>query len=368
MEIKVKREDFLKALSFTQNVAERKTTMPILANVLLDAGGKKVTVNATDLEVGILIDCPAEVLAPGRITVLSRSLFDIIKELPDSLVHIEVLNNNWLKIKCGRSDFKIVGMSAEEFPIIKMKDGGEVYTESGDDLLEMIAKSSFAMSTDETRYNLNGVCLQEAKNEGVLRMVATDGHRLVVVERKIKSKWNLGKGAIIPKKGVLELKKLLEAYEGDFSFRMDDKNLAVEKEGAQLIIRLIDGQFPPYEQVIPKDCNRVAVVDKAEFGRALRRVALMANDRTKGVKVSLSPGHLEVSTSNPDFGEAKEDLEVSYKGETFSVGFNARYFMDVLGVLQDEKAVLELKDDVSPCLIRSECDKGLTNVIMPMRI
>lgn len=370
MEIKIKKDDFLKTLSFTQNVVEKKSTMPILANVLLETENKSLKVSATDLEVGISVNCPAETLKNGKVTVFARGLFDIIKELPNELIHIKTLENHWLSIKCGKSDFKIVGMSAEEFPTIPVNKDGISYAEEGDALLSMIEHTVFAMSTDETRYNLNGIFMQKTSIGGKdgVRMVATDGHRLSLTERTSKSKWKLGKGVIIPRKGILELKKLLDAYEGDFSFTVDEKNISVIKDNVCLVVRLIEGQFPPYEQVVPKDNKRIATVDRENIVKALRRVSLLASDKTKGVKFSFSPGHIEVSTSNPDYGEATEELDASYKGETFSIGFNARYFLDVLGVLEDEKVVLELKDDVSPCLIRSEFDKGLLNVIMPMRM
>lgn len=370
MEIKIKKEDLLKTLTFTQNVVEKKSTMPILANVLIEVVGKRLKVSATDLEVGISVDCPAEVFKAGRVTVFARGLYDIIKELPDQLIHIKMLDNNWLAITCGKSKFKIVGMSAEEFPSMPACKEGVVYTEAKETIQQMIAKTQFAMSNDETRYNLNGICLQSvsAKGHEGIRMVATDGHRLSLVDRESKSKWKIGKGAIIPRKGIMELKKLLEAYEGDFTFKIDEKNISVEKENVQLVIRLIDGQFPPYEQVIPKENKRVVSIDKALFVKALRRVSLLASEKTKGVKFSISPGHVEVSTSDPDRGEAQEEMEAAYKGETFSVGFNSRYFLDVLDVLADEKVVMEFKDDVSPCIIRSEMDRNITNVIMPMRM
>lgn len=370
MEIKIKQEDFLKTLSFTQNVVERKSTMPILANVLLEADKKRLKVSATDLEVGVAVDCPAEVIKGGKVTVFARGLFDIVKEFSNELVHVKLLSNNWLSLNCGKAEFKVVGMSAEEFPSIPACKGDDVYIEERDALLDMIGKTSFAMSIDETRYNLNGIYLQQVSDKGKdsIRMVATDGHRLAIVDRPAKSKWKIGKGVIIPRKGVLELKKLLETYQGDFCFKLDEKNISIEKDNVQLVIRLIEGQFPPYDQVVPKENNKIVAVGREVFTRALRRVSLMASDKTKGVRLSFSPGHIEISTSNPDFGEAREEMDAKYKGQTFSTGFNARYFMDVLGVLNDEQVILELKDDVCPCLIRSEFDKGMMNVIMPMRI
>lgn len=366
MEIKIMKEAFQKALALTQNVVEKKTTMPILANVLMEAENKQLKISATDLEVGLCIETAVEVFNPGKVTIFAKGLFDIIKELPSELVHLKLLENNWLSIKCGKAEFKIVGMKADEFPAIPTSKNENVYVEEREMLLDMIGKISNSMSTDETRYNLNGIFVQSRGSN--LSFVSTDGHRLSVVERKSKSNWKVGKGVIIPRKGVLELKKLLDSYEGDFSIRVDEKNICVEKDNVVLVVRLIEGQFPPYEQVIPKDNMKIASVDKALFTSSLRRVVLMASDKTKGVSFSFSPGHLEISTSNPDFGEAREDLDISYKGETFKVGFNAKYFIDVLGSLDDEQVVLELKDDVSPCLIRSEYDKGLINVIMPMRM
>lgn len=369
MEVKIKKEDLQKVLFLTQNVVtEKKTTMPILANVLLETKNKGLGINATDLEVGVSIDCPAEVIRPGRITVFASGLYDIIKELPNELVHISLLANNWLSINCGKAQFKIVGMAADEYPFIPVEKRGEVYVEDKTLLLDMVKKVYFAMSIDETRHNLNGIFMQSISGKNGLRMVATDGHRLSVSERESKSNWKADDGFIVPRKGVLELKKLLDTYEGDFSLRLDEKNIQVEKENVQLVIRLIEGKFPPYEQVVPKGNKKFATVKKISFMNALRRVALMASEKTKGVKLAFSPGHLEISTSSPDYGYANEDLEISYKGETFSIGFNARYFMDVSEVVEDESLVLELKDDVSPCLIRSEFDRGFMSVIMPMRL
>lgn len=368
MEIKIKKEEFQKALSLTQNVVEKKSTMPILANVLLETKSKSLRLAATDLEVGVSVDCAADVVKDGKITVLAKELFDIIKELSNDVVHLVTSENNWLEIDCGKSHFKIVATGADEFPAIPTIKDGTLYVEEKNVLLGMVDKVSYAMSMDETRYNLNGICLQCQPETGTIRFVATDGHRLSVVERNSKSKWKIKNDVIIPRKGILELKKLLENRAGDFSIKADDKNISIEKDNVQLVIRLIEGQFPPYEQVVPKNNKRLAIVEKGIFTQALRRVSLMASDKTRGVKFAFSPGHLEISTNNPDVGEANEEIDVTYKGETFSVGFNAKYFLEVLNVIEDQKIVLELKDDVSPCLIRSEFDKGLTNVIMPMRM
>ena len=234
----------------------------------------------------------------------------------------------------------------------------------------MLNKVSYAMSNDETRYTLNGVYLEQlsSKSKSAIRLVATDGHRVSYSEGPIKEDLKLSKGVIVPKKGVWEIKKMLDGIEGSFSLQLSDKTVSVSTKDAMLICRLVDGQFPPYEQVISKDCNRIVSLDRKQFIQSLKRAMLVANERSKGVKFTISPGNLDISSSNPDIGEAKEELTCVYKGETFEVGFNASYFLDILGILEDEKVVIELKNDTSPCIIRSEFDKGFLSVVMPMRI
>ena len=235
---------------------------------------------------------------------------------------------------------------------------------------QMIEKTAFAMSTDETRYNLNGVFVEKVTEEGAekLRMVATDGHRLSIVDRDVPGDVSLAKGVIFPRKGILELKRLLEGDEGEFELWIDQKHAIAYIGNITLIIRLIDGQFPPYRQVFPKESKRTLSVDRQGLIASLRRVTVLTNERTRGVKFVLSPNHLEIESSNPDFGEAHEELAVTYRGESFDVGFNGRYFLDALAILEDEQAVCLLGNDTAPCLLRSEFDKGYTHLIMPMRL
>ena len=234
----------------------------------------------------------------------------------------------------------------------------------------MIDKTAFAISIDETRFNLNGIYLEAPQKEKsrTLTMVATDGHRLSLVERTLKKEAVLPKGVILPRKGVTELRRLIDSEEGEFNIWVGEKQVMVEKGAKSLFMRLIDGQYPPYQQVIPNKQEKVVVVDRDPLVQSLRRVAIMNQDRSQGVKFAISPGNLEISSSNPNLGEAKEELSASYKGNAFSVGFNARYFLEALEVIEDEKVVLQLKDGVSPCLIQSELDRGFIHVIMPMRI
>lgn len=370
MEIKIQKKALTDGLYLTQSVAERKTTMPILSNVLITVKDKSVLFTATDLEVGLLSYHQAEVIKPGHVAVQAKAFYEIAKELPNDLVTIRTQSNNWVEIKCGKANFKVVGSSAEDFPNLPSSDGAS-FKMNAAEFIKMVDGVSYAMSNDETRYTLNGVYVEQidAGNKAKMRLVATDGHRLSYVEKGVTGGFKLPKGVIIPKKGVWEIKKILEGIEdGDFSLQFSDKVVSATANTTTIVCRLIEGQFPPYSQVIPKDNNKVVSVDKALLTQSLRRISLIASEKTKGVKISISPGNLDISSSNPDVGEATDEIPCIYKGETFSVGFNARYFLDILSVLGDEKAVLELKGDTAPCIIRSEFDKGFFSIIMPMRL
>ena len=370
MEIKIARSEILRGLGLVQGIVERKTTMPILANVLLEATGTSLSITATDLEVGINCLLKGEVVEKGRVTVHARSIYDIVKELPEETVFLTVKDGNWIEIRCGKSRYKIVGLSPDEFPALPTRGQGDVWKMDGKTLAQMMEKTSFAMSTDETRFNLNGVYLDPAKTkEGTkLKMVATDGHRLSIVERDLGTKCGIQKGAIVPRKGVTELRKMVEGAEDPIDLWLDAKHLIAWRDNITLVVRLIDGQFPPYEQVVPKQSKRIVSLARETLTHALKRVSVLSTDRARGVKFSVSPKNLEIFASNPDLGEAREELEIAYKGESFDVGFNARYFLDALGAIADEQAVLEMGDETSPCVLRSEADRGFTHVIMPMRL
>lgn len=373
MEFQSTKTDLLKGLSWTQTVVDRKATMPILANCCLETKAKTLTITATDLEVGVTIEQPVETKAAGKITVGARALFDIVKSLPDERVHFKVGENQRVEVKAGKSQFKIAGLAADEYPALPQTPNAEKMSLAASAMLEMIEKTAYAMSTDETRYNLNGLFMEQvtegaAKGEARLRLAATDGHRLSYADRVVAGKWKLPAGVIVPRKGIMEWRRFLDGATGDFTLRIDEKYIAAERDNVTLLIRLIDGQFPPYQQVIPKDHKWLVTVPRDEFGAALRRVQLVTSERIRGVKFRFSPGHLDISAQNPDLGEAYEELQVGYKGETFEVGFNARYFQDVLNVVADEQLVLELKGELAPCVIRSEFDRDFLAVIMPMRL
>ena len=374
MEFKIAKKDFLEGLAQTQGVVEKKNTMPVLSNVLLEgtvsqAEKQGLKISATDLEVAVVCQCPAQVLQGGKITVPARSLHDIVREVDQTEMTIKVDAQDRLELISGSSRFKIPGLNAKEFPSLPKVEAKSVEVPC-EFFRNMVEKTSFSMSTDETRYNLNGVLLHKEgvskEKEGEIRMVATDGHRLALVDQKVPAGFETIK-VIIPRKGVSELRKMVSG-EGSFELGLGPKNLFARKGSVSLYIRLVDGEYPDYSRVIPKDNDKIASIPRTPFIGALRRVSLLSNERSRGVVLSLSSGHLEVSTNNPDLGEAREEIMIDYKGPNMNIGFNARYFLDVLDVIRDEKIVLAFKDELSPCLIRSEYDRGFQSVIMPMRI
>lgn len=365
MEFKITRENFLAGLSKTQGVVERKNTMPVLSNILLETDKNGLKMTATDLEVAMITFVPAQIVHPGRITVSARNLHDIIREINFDEIKVALKENDRIEITSGKSVFKIPGLSANEFPSLPQVEA-KVCSLAGDIFSKMVEKTAFSMSADETRHNLAGVLLQKTGGKG-LRMVATDGHRLAMSEQTgLGEEWADFK-VIIPRKGILELRKMVSG-EGQFECAVSQTALLARKGNETLYIRLIDGEYPDYQRVIPKENTKFASIPRDKFIGSLRRISLLANERSRGVVTTFSAKTLEVSINNPDLGEAREEIDIEYKGEKMNVGFNARYFLDVLEVMKDETVIVALNTDLSPCLIKSEKDTGFLSVIMPMRI
>ena len=367
MEFKAKREDFLAMLFWTQSIVERRNTMPILANVLIEARKNSIWVTATDLEVGVRGMLSGEVSQEGMVTLNAKKIYEIVREAPEETLSLKRLENDWVEIRSGKSVFKVVGMDAREFPQFPKFEEGKLSTIPGKVIREMIERTIFSVSTDETRHSLNGVFVEES-NGGKARMVATDGHRLAIIERKIGS-LGLEKGVIVPRKGVAELKKLLEEEEGAVAIGFRENLWLVVKGNVELFMRLIDGDFPDYTKVIPKDNPNIVKIAREGLLRALRRVSILSSERYKGIKMELKEGRILISASNPDLGEAVEEIESSYQGKPLVIGFNARYLMDVLTILGTAEDIeIEFKDEVSPSIVRQTGDKEYLYVIMPMRI
>lgn len=341
--------------------------MPILANVLLEAG-EDLSIAATDLEVHIKRRCGAKVAQNGAATVAARKFYELVRELRPGDVTIRLLENHFVEVVSGRSRVRLVGLPAEDFPTFPQADGSSdtSFTINVETLARMIDRTLFAVSTDDTRAHLGGVFL--CGEEERLRFVGTDGHRLALVNEPVKGASVPEKGMILPRKGLAELRRLIEGRDGEAQISVGGNVVRVELSDVALVMRLIDGEFPNYEQVIPGEVKFRVAVPKDDLLSALKRVSVVASDRSRGVRLAVSSGQLTVSASSPDFGEASEDLEVSYDGDEMTVGFNSRYLTDVLGVLPDAPVEIGLIDDVSPGVIRTEDDDSYNYVVMPMRL
>lgn len=371
MELTMSRSALLKGLQRVQGIVEKRNTMPILANVLLETVERGVSIFATDLELGVRGTYPAAIKTAGSVTVAARKLFEIVRELPEENILLAAEDNHWVRIECGRSRFKVAGLAPAEFPVFPGVSREAMLPLTRDLFLQLIRRTLFAVGENDARYVLNGVlCVLEA---GTIRMVGTDGHRLAVSERALDRPKGAplypDASAIVPKKALLEMKKLMEDGESDAIEIGFTKTQFIFRQGdLVLLTRLMEGNYPNYRQVIPVGNDKRLVVDKKTIEGALRRVALLSKERTNAIKFQLETGRVLLSTNNPEFGEAAEDLTVTFDGDGLATGFNARYLLDVLGSLDGPEAVLEFKDALSPCLIKEPSGDGSLCVIMPMRV
>ncbi|MFL5394743.1 MAG: DNA polymerase III subunit beta [Myxococcales bacterium] len=377
MELQIGIDEFSRALYRAQGIVEKKSTMPILASVLLEAtnadGQGRLRVSAFDLEIGVTGTHPAEVMKAGSVALKHKELYDIIRALPEKTAVLRREANNRVRITSGTAEFNIVGQPAEDYPPFPRAEKVSLVPIDPGQLLEMIEKTQFAISADETRHNLNGVYFETA--QGNIRMVATDGHRLALIERPAPGNFNLKKGVIVPRKGLLELKRLLEEdHEGPCELGFTETSGVFQRGDVQMVMRLIDGIFPDYMQVIPKEADRTLTVDRPRLLDTLRRMSILSSDRTtNAVKFELGKDTLKVTSQNPDLGDAKEEIPVTYAGTALQIGFNARYLMDVLTVVDSAQMDVELCDELSPGVLKPTGQAAgvasrYTAVIMPMRI
>jgi DNA polymerase-3 subunit beta len=370
MEFSIGTKELTNGLYRAQVIVEKKTAMPILSNALFEASGDgKLSITATDLEVGMTCDHKASVNKEGSITISARHLYEIVKNLPGSTVTIKKLDNNWAEITCEKVEYKIMGMAADEFQGLPSIKNAKMFKVNPAVMKDMIDKTVYAVSTDETRYNLNGSYLEKIENG--FRMVATDGHRLSMIDAKLADdpeNVTFGEGVIIPKKGLMEIKRLVESEEGECLLGIDGSNMVFKVNDVTLVMRLLDGQFPEYQQVVPDSQKITLNIDRKQLVDSLRRVSILSSDRTLGLKLTLKQGVLRVNTSNPDLGEAKEDIEIEYNGSGMNVGFNARYLLDALATICTDSVDLSLEDDLSPGVFRPAGELAYTCVVMPMRL
>jgi DNA polymerase-3 subunit beta len=371
MDFSIEKSQLLKELALTQGVVEKKTTIPILSNLLVEAEEQILRISATDLDLGVCCHCQAKVKSPGSGTIPAKRLLEIVRSLPEAEVHFKALENHWVQVTCERSSFKLVGMARDNFPMLLTLPPA-LATLPANVFAAVIQKTVFAISSEESRYTLNGGLL--LLKPGSVTMVATDGHRLALIERDIevlglKNELRL----LIPKKAMGELVRLLSEGEGELpvSISKDESHLFFSLGQRVLICRMLTGQFPNYEAVLPRENNRVIELDKETISAAVRRVALLADERSRAVRIHLEKGQLEISSSSGEYGEAREVLDTSYQDEPMQIGFNYQYLLDFFGVLGEAgKINLELKDEQSAGQLRP-VEQGpyrYRYVVMPMRI
>lgn len=371
MKFSIQREPLLNALQRISSVIEKKHTMEILGNILFEAkkenGSDKITLSGTDLEVGIQISLDSQIQEAGKMTLSMKHILDITKELPNQPMHFTLKPNHWVEITCAKARFNVVGIAADGYPSLPLFEEKNYNFANSDRLSEMIDKTEFAVSTDATRYHLNGVYLEVLQNS-LIRMTATDGHRLSYIDYEVFTKpIDLKRGVVIPKKGLGEFHKLLQGTK-NIGIAFEKGYLYAKSESAYLFIRLIEADYPDYRQVIPQNLDKKAKLKREDLLGALKRVSLMAHEKSKGVKLTIQDGMLVVSSSNPDMGEAKDEISLDYTGEPFEIGFNAKYMLDCLEVMQDPEIVFNFKDKTKPGLIQSAAQQNHCYVIMPMRI
>ena len=370
MEITVSKFELLRELTATQGVVERKTTIPILSNYLFEAAGDKLSLTATDLDLSLRTSCNAKVKKEGACTVPARKLYDYVKLLPDADITIRLLENHWVSIRCGRSNTKMVGMARSNFPGLPVFPSTGTIKIPSAVLRSMIAKTGFAIASEESRYTLNGA-LMVLKPESIT-MVATDGHRLAHVERT-GEKFEGVSGemkTLIPKKAMDELKSLLDSEAETIDFAKDESTLFFRVGPRLLTSRQLTGQFPNYEAVLPKDVSKSITLQGEELGAAIARVAQFADERSRAVRLRLEKGELKLSASSTETGESEDSIEIAYDGEPMAIGFNAQYLIDFIKATGSGEVKLELKDAQSAGQLRPAEgeDYKYRYIVMPMRI
>lgn len=381
MDITIPKNSLSRALQITQSAVAKRTTMPILANILLSASDDELKISSSDLELSVLANAKAKVKQQGSTTVSARVFADVIRELPEGEVKICVSEGERVEVFCGTSHFKIYGKAADEYPTLPgLNTAVSGQVEAGL-LVEMINKTLYASSMDETRFNLNGVCFEivggagngkgkkGAAEEKSLRMVATDGHRLAMITRPVHGFTFEGR-IIVPRKGLSELRRVLELEQAkQAGLGVKDGFLICETPSFKISVRLIDGEYPDYSQVIPAEKGEVALVKGPDLIQAVRRVMLMVTDREKCVRLHFSGDKLRITSSSPEIGEASEELALKYEGDVLTLGFNALYLMDVASSLsQDGNIKLELHGELGPGKFALENDESSTAIVMPMRL
>ena len=371
MKVTLERAELVKALAHVHRVVERRNTIPILANVLIRAGKNGLELKATDLDLEIVETVPAEVKQANATTVPAHMFYDIVRKLPEgSQVELQSgSDRNSLQVRAGRSRFTLQTLPETDFPDLAAGELPHRFKLASGDLKRLVEKTQFAISTEETRYYLNGIYLHLVDDKTArLRAVATDGHRLAQVDLPAPKGTSGMPGVIVPRKTVAEVQRLLEDAGEEVEVELSPAKIRFSLGSVVLTSKLIDGTFPDYGRVIPLGNDKVLVVDKREFQDAVDRVSTVSSERGRAVKLSVASGKLTLSVTNPDSGSATEELEVEYGADALDIGFNSRYLLDITNQIEGEKATLKLADPGSPTLLEDNESTGALYVLMPMRV
>lgn len=369
MELTFEKDNLLKAVQVLQGVAGSRNTLPILSNILINAQGEQIEMSATDLEVGIRIKVNGTIVEPGSITIPARKIAEIIRELPPSAVKIVTTANDRVEIECERGVYTMIGLASDDFPpMMSMPD--EFFTINAETFKTMIAKTAFAASTEETRYYLNGVFLHLTPEES--RIVATDGRRLAMAKSSAAESITEEIGVIVPIKAVGEIRRTFASPQGDaaenLKISISENQIIFSDDSSTLTSRLVEGEFPDYERIIPEDNDINIYLDTQQLLAVIRRVSLLANPKTLLIKFETQDGIMKVSATNPDFGEAREEMEIKSGDGNIVIAFSAKFAMDVLTHIDSEEVLLNLKDPLSAALLKPADDENYLYLIMPMRL
>ncbi len=365
MKFSVAKDKLLEGLQTVQNVVGSRTTLPILSNVLIRAEGGVLRLTTNDLDVGISCDIPAQIEREGGTTLPVRRLSGIVKELPAADVMVEIDAKNVATMRCGQTLFKMNGLAEEEFPALPKLSDAKVFNLKQRDLKDGLRKTSYSISTDETRYVLNGILFSFKENK--LTMVATDGRRLALVDIEIEFPRSQEVDIIVPAKCVNELQRLV-TDEGELKMTVGENQVSFEVNGKLLVSKLIEGNYPNYRQVIPAEPKERVTIERGLLYDAVRRVSLLSSDKSNSVKLNFAKNNLEITANTPEVGEAHEDMAVNYKGKDLSIAFNPQFLQDPLKSLIEEEVHLELIDEMSPGVLKVGTHLGFLYVLMPMRI
>jgi len=367
MKLSVSKDELQEKLSNIQNIVGKRNTMPILSHFLLDIDKNGAYIIATDLETALKEPLVVEIEKEGRLCLPARKLFEIVREIEGDVV-LESTDEQWLKIKAGASDFRLACLPASEFPEWPVMEDVEEIASEAPVLMEMIEKTIYSAGESDTRHTINGLLFHAQPGNKSLTFVGTDGHRLALIVKQLNGEVREEKRIIVPRKAASELRRFLDREEGKVKISIGKNHLLFTVGNVQFLTRLIEGTYPDYENVIPQANERKLLVKRGTFTKAIRRVSVMSRERANAVRFDIAEGTLVISSSDPDLGEAKEDVPIDYKGETLSIGFNARYLLDILGAMTSENITLEFQDPLSPVLLKEEGREDYRCVIMPMRI